>query len=1236
MKKIVKWAGCLLVPVVILFFAVFLNREPLSYFIVQKAAQYFAGRVHIAVDIGAISGRPLSETTLNNVTLRPAVGQPQVYSFKAETITCSYNLWDLKQGYEFFLQGLNCSVDAPEFAYDFRLASVEYHTEGETTSFFIPVILPRLALENGLIVLDNSDWSVAISNLNGKLHLGSAGHELQLEVGTFRFMQDGVTRIDTGFKTRLQYSEEKLVIHSLDAGEKGITAKGFIDLSRFDQEHIGFAADLRFAESLLNVSGSMDRKLLKLQTGTDNFDIGELQRRLGRAGWDISGKMRAQADFTYNLKTHEQLSGTFTVDVLEGELHGVSLESASAAGSFDNEIFKVSSAEARTAGNHVIVKDLTVPMHLLRKGKIASILARTEAEFSADVANAAILQQIARIKGDVLPASIRLESLTILGRLEKETLFVEDAKAAAADSSLTIDRAAIPIPAAEGALQSLPIEITARLKSSNLQKITGLFVDIPFNGQAVADINISGTMAEAKAQINISGEYLTFKEMQIGSLALVGDFRLIQEKLRQVKSFNFEITEITQENGSGVLSLLAPATGTWQDDLLKMNGTFHLDGKGEIAMGISRAPGKEIAMEISTRSLDSDGWLGNYINPGFFFHGADVEAVLLGIPENTQLQLSGTVSEAGASDVDFPLSGSFNLFYSYKGIEISEFIWKSFERNQLTISGFLPYDPLAEEPFLKGELSLAGEVDFPSLEDVAVFLEPWGIGKGSVALNMDLTGSWQQPQGHVILRVEDLEPPDSMRNIIESPVDISADVEARGETITLNAASLESVQYSAQATGSWQHGISVGELLEKRTLQLHGEVQADAVVQLKDLNFLRRKLPWLRRLEGDMRGELHVSGPVTGPSLKGSFSLKDAEASHTFNFPMLAAADLHGEFDEHSITINNMQAELGGSPVNLSGSINRKDEAVNVSLHIDGRNVLLFRNNDMRMRGNVQLEVSGPLERLQVKGTTGLTGGYFTKNFDFLGTIGGTSAPVSEGVGFLFSFTDPPLKDAVLDIKITTIEPFKIRNNLIRGTLRPELFLKGTGELPFLVGNVYIDPARVLLPSGRLQVQSGLLRFQEGEPDRPQLDLIAQSRLLGYDINLVTQGPIDDPVITLSSSPTLPNDDLLLLLLTGQPPREDIAGGAQSRGTTNVMVYLGRDFLNKWLEDETGASDETILDRFELDFGRNVTKSGEQTIESTFRLSEYTTGAGRIYYLAGEKDKYDAYNYGLRLVFRFE
>ncbi|KPJ99067.1 MAG: hypothetical protein AMJ60_06210 [Desulfobacterales bacterium SG8_35] len=1236
MKKVLKWAGYVALAIAIFLLAVFLNRESLSYYTLRKGAQFYAGRADIALAFGRVGGNIFSETTLENISIRPVDGQPQTYHFKAQSISCTYNIWDLKEGYELFLHGLSCTTDAPEFAYEFRVATSAEQPAEEPARFLVPAMLPALDLKNGTVVLTNEEWDILVRGINANLRSAAAAHELQLEVESFRFNQEGMARTDTGFVSLLHYGEEKLSIDSLRIGEEQISATGFIDLSRMDTGYFEFAADMAFTESQLGLKGSLANRLLQVDVGTESFDVGELQKRLGGLGWDISGKIRGKADLAVNLATLEDPAGSFAVNVIAAQLRGVNVETLAAAGSFDSDYFRISTAEANTPGNHVLVRDVSVSMPLLLAGKVLPIIGGSKAEFAVDVADFATLLQLIKADADLLPEVVSPNSLTMTGSLEKGALYLEAAKAVASYASIVIDRGIIPIPATAEAFESVPVNIAARFESRNLGELAGLLGDIPLQGQAAAEISVAGSIREPKARIDLSGEYLGFKEMQLGGLSLQGDVQLSQEKLGAIKAIKFEIIEMTQENESGILALLSPIAGTWQDDTFSMDGAFKLDGKGEIFTGISRSPGKEIAVEISTRNLDSDGWLRNFIDARYFFHGADIEAVLKGVPESTQMQVSGTVSEAGGTNVPFPLTGSFGLQYSSKGIEISEFTWKSLERNQLTLAGHLPYDPMADEPFLDGEMSLKGHIDFPALEDIGVFLEPWGIGTGSVALDFDVSGSWDRPEGHVHFQAEGIEPPGTLKQYMDSAVVLSCDIAALGGSIVLQAASLDSSAYTAQATGSWKHGISVKELLQNRRAELKGEVKADATMKLKDLNFLRTRLPWLRRLEGDMQGELHLAGPVTRPALKGSFSLKDGEASHTFNFPMLSAVNLKGDFDEQSITIKDMQAEVGGSPVSLQGKISKEKDTVDVNLHADGKNVLLFRNNDMRMRGDVQLDVSGPLERLVIKGTTGLTGGYYTKNFDFLGMIGSSSVPVSEGVNFLFSFQDPPLRDAVLDIRITTIEPFRIRNNLIRGVLRPELTLKGTGELPFLVGAVYIDPSRVVLPSGRLQVQSGLLRFLEGEPDRPQFDLLAQSKILGYDINVVISGTIDDPVITLSSSPSLPNDELLLLLLTGQPPKEDAAGGAKGRGTTNVMVYLGRDFLNKWLEDESGASDESILDRFELDYGRNITKSGEQTVEATFRLSEYTAGTGKIYYLSGEKDKYDAYNYGFRLVFRFE
>jgi len=1235
MKRLPKWAGILLVSIIILILTGSLVWESAGYYILKRAIFSLAAREHVALEVNSIHGKIFSETTIEQISLRPAAGRPQSYYFTSRAITCSYNLWDLRHGFELFLKGLKCSADSPGFVYDMRAVAVQAGAGDASTQFVVPAVLPGLDLRHGSVVLRQEDWDLQIEGIDAAL-VSDRAHELQLRGEKVQVSQEGVIRIETGFTTLLRYADNRLSIASLEIGAKDIEATGYVDLSRMAGGAVGFAADLLFAESGLALEGSLEKKLLKVRVETDNFDVGELQRRLGGEGFDIAGKIRTAADLVYNPAAEGDLEGSFELRLEEGKLHGVDVETLYASGNFDGKTLKIPSAELGTPGNSAVISDISMPLPLFRSGDWLGTMAGSRAEFAVALTDSANLLQLLDLEEDILPDVIRPESLTVRGSLDKGILHIENGRAQNEGISLFVDRAVIPLPADRKSMGSMSVTAAARLESSNVEGLAGLFSEIPISGQAVADISISGSIREPAAVVDLKGEDLIYREMQLGLIGLHGDVSLSQEKPGAVTFIKFEISEMTQENGTGILELLSPLSGTLLGDTLTMQGAFLLDAKGEISVDISRTPAKEITAEISTHGLDSDGWLGNFIDNRYFFHGADIEAVLKSLPDDRQLMLSGIVREAGGTGVPFPLSGSFIVNYSPRGIEIEECTWKSHERNQLTVNGFLPYDPLAAEPFLAGDMLLKGQVDFPALEDVAVFLEPWGVGKGSVALDMELKGSWQKPEGYLQFQMENIEPSGPMRKYMDSAVNFSGDIVFQDNAMVLQSATLESSAYTAQATGSWNHNISALSLLQDRPSPLQGDLTAAAKFKFKDLNFLRSRISWLRRLEGDMQGEINLSGPVTSPSLQGSFSLKEGEVSHTFNFPTLSAVNLQGDFDKNSLTIKNMRTEVGGSPVKLEGGINKEAEKVSVNLNVEGKNVLLFRNNDMRLRGDVQLSVSGPLERLVVKGTSGLTGGYYTGNIDFLSKIGTSEAPVTEGDGFLFSFTDPPLKNAVLDIKVTTIEPFRIRNNLIRGVLRPELSLKGTGELPFLVGSIYIDPSRVILPSGRLQVESGLLSFLAEKPDRPQLDLVAHSKVLGYDINVITRGPLNDPVISLSSSPALPNDDLLLLLLTGQPPKQDIAGGASSRATTNVMVYLGRDFLSKWLEDESGGGDESIFDRFELNYGRGVTKSGEQTVEGTFQLSEQKTGKRRVYYLAAEKDKYDAYNYGLRLVFRFE
>ena len=324
-------------PIAIFVSVGLLNWESISYYTLKKAAQFYAGRVDIALDIGSISGKPFSETIFENVSLRPGKGEPQAYHFKAQSISCNYDILDLKKGLEFFVQGVACSAQEPEIIQDFTVSMPEEEVASEFKMFQIPAVLPRLEVQNGTVSLSHSSWDLAIRGINANMRSADGAHALQLEGDNFQFNQDGASRIDTGFTSLLRYSDAKLTIDSLEMGEQEVSATGFIELAQVDKGINGFAADLAFVESRLNISGSMENRLLKTNVKTDGFDIGELQKRLGGSGWDVSGNIRAEADLAVNLEKPEELKGSFVLGVDKGRVHGVDIETVSLEGVFDQE-----------------------------------------------------------------------------------------------------------------------------------------------------------------------------------------------------------------------------------------------------------------------------------------------------------------------------------------------------------------------------------------------------------------------------------------------------------------------------------------------------------------------------------------------------------------------------------------------------------------------------------------------------------------------------------------------------------------------------------------------------------------------------------------------------------------------------------------------------------------------------------------------------------------------------------
>jgi translocation and assembly module TamB len=452
-------------------------------------------------------------------------------------------------------------------------------------------------------------------------------------------------------------------------------------------------------------------------------------------------------------------------------------------------------------------------------------------------------------------------------------------------------------------------------------------------------------------------------------------------------------------------------------------------------------------------------------------------------------------------------------------------------------------------------------------------------------------------------------------------------------------------------------------LLETGTRKVSGRLALTGHLHSADLGWLAAQSPHIRRVSGQLDATLSVNGPASDPAVSGTLRVTGGELRPELDLPSVQALNLEAEAAPDGVHVQTLSGELGAAPFRVTGSLGRTGRAeMEASLGLQGENLLLYRGEGVKLRADSTLSLAGPLSLLRLSGEVAVTDGYYEKYFDVLSVLRGSRTP-STGGGFqLFSLRTPPLSQAAFDIRFTSRQPFRVRNNLMKGSLRPDLRLEGTGLVPVLTGVVYVDETHLVLPAGTVRFESGLIRFDRTRPDRPILHLVGKSRIGGYDITMLVEGPLDEPTVTLSSVPPVSSEDLLRLVLTGRIPGsrdgdavssgapvsiEDVHPVSSGRGSSsggpgpdrqklNVAVYVGRDLVARWFGGQYMDANSSILDRFEIELGRSVTRSGDDTIDAQFRLAQGVLRDGDTLYITGEKDVFDFYNAGIKIVFRFK
>ena len=553
--------------------------------------------------------------------------------------------------------------------------------------------------------------------------------------------------------------------------------------------------------------------------------------------------------------------------------------------------------------------------------------------------------------------------------------------------------------------------------------------------------------------------------------------------------------------------------------------------------------------------------------------GADVQLAATGV-EAAGLSFDRVDATAGgglqALDVGVSLSGS-PLSVTAQGQVVAD--------ADTTISVASLSGSFQEEPFaLAGPASVTLGDGGVAVSDLRLTVRDGRIaldgrfGGGAVDLSATVA---QLPLGLARLAAPDL----SLDGMLDADISLRGSLAAPDGTIALTAsgvraadtlaASLPPLELTAQADWrggrlSGQAGVTAGPGADLAagfdlplTLDAGGapapfgdrpiNVSLTGAVSLEPLNDLLADGG--HRLGGRLDIDLGVAGSAVTPRLNGTAMLVDGSYENVLTGVRVDDIEVELAGTQDRLTLSRFRGTTpNGGPVTASGSVAAEpgDVVVDVSLTLDDCDIIA--SDLLYVVADADLSLTGRLaDRLRAAGSIDLTRAEITIPNQLPVSV--PALDVVEinraGTGADEEASSPP--DAAeetaggaapvamdLDLSIGVPGPVFVRGRGIFAEMGGGLSIRGTADRPDINGELTLLRGSLDLLGSPLTFERGTIGFTGGDDLDPALDFSAATDVADVTARVLITGRASAPSFAFTSSPELPEDEILSRLLFGK------------------------------------------------------------------------------------------------------
>jgi translocation and assembly module TamB len=489
-----------------------------------------------------------------------------------------------------------------------------------------------------------------------------------------------------------------------------------------------------------------------------------------------------------------------------------------------------------------------------------------------------------------------------------------------------------------------------------------------------------------------------------------------------------------------------------------------------------------------------------------------------------------------------------------------------------------------------------------------------GLALQDPQVDAKLGGTWERPEGRATLRAGRVEvaPRWTTRPL---PVIEDLAVEIDGDRRGLNLTRFD-VRVAGQAVRA-QGRLPVPEegwrdLLDRPLAVARNGADLQLTIDDADLAAFARLLPAAIAPKGRIKADVRYRNG----GVEGFVRLRDAASRPLGPLGILQEISADVRLNGRRFTLEKVSALSGGQPVKLEGEVALGDDGTpRFDLTLSGRNLPFVRQTGLLLRGDLDLQLTTPSTPgpARLSGTVKLRDSLFLSDLRALlpqGGAGPTRRPP------YFAVETAPLNTWALAIEVTGDRFMRVRIPVFTGVASARVRLSGTLGEPRAIGEVSIDEGSIKMPFASFAVTQGTVRLTELDAFEPEVYVRGTGRRYGYELGIEIEGPASQPTVLFSSSPALDAEQVLLMVMAGTAPGNEIARTSTQRAA-NIGLFLGQSLLNSF------GADAAEADRLTLMSGEKVSRQGRETYEFEYQLSDRWT-------VTGEYNEFDEYNAGMK------